>query len=97
MVYLSVAYVDYTLGNPDVLSKYKDAATIAHKVLDAVVKLAVDGATVLSLCEQGDKLLEEETAKVYKGKKISKGMASIAIFPFYLFSMGWMKGYFVGM
>lgn len=27
----------------------------------------------MTLCERGDKLLEEETAKVYKGKKISKG------------------------
>lgn len=33
----------------------------------------VDGAKVLTLCEKGDKLLEEEVAKVYKGKKISKG------------------------
>lgn len=43
--------------------------------------MAVDGATVLSLCEQGDKLLEEETAKIYKGKKISKGMVLIRDFP----------------
>jgi len=27
----------------------------------------------LELCQQGDKLLEEETSKVYKGKKIPKG------------------------
>jgi curved DNA binding protein len=67
--------VDYSLANPDVLSKYKDAAAIAHRVLDAVLKLAVNGVTVLSICEQGDKLLEEETAKVYKGKKICKGIA----------------------
>lgn len=59
------------------LSKYKDAAEIAHRVLEAVVKLAVEGATVLSLCQEGDKLLDEETQKVYKGKKISKGMIFI--------------------
>lgn len=30
----------------------------------------------MSLCEQGDKLLEEETAKVYNSKKVkvTKGM-----------------------
>lgn len=33
----------------------------------------VDGAKILTLCEKGDKLLDEEVAKVYKGKKISKG------------------------
>jgi hypothetical protein len=57
------------------LTKYNDAAAIAHRVLAKVCKLAIegDGSTILSLCEQGDKLLEEECAKVYKGKKISKG------------------------
>lgn len=76
--------VDYSLNNPDVLSKYKDAAEIAHRVLEAVVKMAVEGATVLSLCQEGDKLLEEETQKVYKGKKISKGTTFIVVFPFHL-------------
>lgn len=28
--------VDYSLNNPDTLTKYKTAATISHKVLDAV-------------------------------------------------------------
>lgn len=29
----------------------------------------------MTLCEKGDKLLEEEIAKVYKGKKIAKGQS----------------------
>lgn len=33
----------------------------------------MDGAKILELCEKGDKLLDEEVAKVYKGKKIAKG------------------------
>jgi hypothetical protein len=33
----------------------------------------VEGAKIIELCQQGDKLLEEELAKVYKGKKIQKG------------------------
>ncbi|KAI4169848.1 MAG: hypothetical protein LQ343_005397 [Gyalolechia ehrenbergii] len=66
---------DYTLNNPDTLTKYKTAAQISHKVLEAVSGWCVEGAKVLSLCQRGDKLLEEEIAKVYKGKKISKGIS----------------------
>lgn len=36
----------------------------------------VDGAKIVSLCEKGDQLLEEEIAKVYKGKKLLKGIAT---------------------
>lgn len=36
----------------------------------------MDGAKILTLCEKGDKLLEEEISKVYKGKKIAKGIAT---------------------
>jgi len=67
--------VDYTIANPDTLAKYKDAATIAHKVLAEVIKAATPGTTILSLCQKGDELLEAETAKIYKGKKITKGIA----------------------
>ncbi|KAI9886501.1 MAG: hypothetical protein M1823_001681 [Watsoniomyces obsoletus] len=65
---------DYSLNNPDTLTKYKTAAQIAQKVLQTVTTWTVEGAKILDLCERGDKLLEEETAKVYKGKKIQKGM-----------------------
>lgn len=34
----------------------------------------VEGAKVLNLCEKGDQLLDGEVSKVYKGKKITKGM-----------------------
>jgi curved DNA binding protein len=33
------------------------------------------GASIVDVCEKGDKLLEDEVAKVYKGKKIAKGIA----------------------
>ncbi|KAH0536361.1 hypothetical protein FGG08_006759 [Glutinoglossum americanum] len=69
------AEIDYSLNNPDTLTKYKTAAQISHKVLQAVGGWCVEGATILSVCQKGDSLLEEETAKVYKGKKISKGIA----------------------
>ncbi|KAL4780152.1 peptidase M24, structural domain-containing protein [Aspergillus varians] len=66
--------VDYTLNNPDTLTKYKTAAQISHKVLEAVSALCVEGAKIVEICQKGDKLLEEELAKVYKGKKITKGV-----------------------
>lgn len=34
----------------------------------------LEGEKILSICERGDDLLAEEVAKVYKGKKISKGL-----------------------
>ncbi|KAL1973044.1 hypothetical protein VTN31DRAFT_6586 [Thermomyces dupontii] len=69
------AEVDYTLNNPDTLTKYKTAAQISHKVLEAVTGWCVEGAKILELCQKGDQLLEEELAKVYKGKKVPKGIS----------------------
>ncbi|KAI9849728.1 MAG: Curved DNA-binding protein (42 kDa protein) [Thelocarpon superellum] len=70
-----VARADYSLNNPDTLTKYKTAAQIAQRVLETVTGWCTEGEKILTICERGDKLLEEETAKVYKGKKISKGIA----------------------
>jgi hypothetical protein len=70
---LILCLADYTLNNPDTLTKYKSAAQISQKVLDAVVKLSVAGEKIVTICEKGDKLLDEEIAKVYRGKKIAKG------------------------
>jgi methionine aminopeptidase len=64
---------DYTLNNPDTLTKYKSAAAISQKVLEEVTKLCAAGEKIVTICERGDKLLEEEIAKVYRGKKVSKG------------------------
>lgn len=65
---------DYSLENPNTLTKYKTAADISSRVLQKVKELCVDGASVLDVCTQGDKLLDEETAKVFKGKKMIKGI-----------------------
>lgn len=72
---LTLKLIDYTLNNPDTLTKYKTAAQISQKVLEAVIKLCAAGEKIVTICERGDKLLEEEIAKVYKGKKISKGIS----------------------
>ncbi|KAM5379552.1 hypothetical protein ACJZ2D_003900 [Fusarium nematophilum] len=72
--------IDYTLANPDTLTKYKTAAQISEKVLAEVSKLVVPGAKIVTICQQGDKLIEEEIAKVYRGKKINKGLPPCASF-----------------
>lgn len=64
---------DHTLNNPDTLTKYKTASQITEKVLAAVSELCVPGAKIVSICEEGDKLIEEEIGKVYRGKKVPKG------------------------
>ncbi|KAI0023127.1 Creatinase/aminopeptidase [Xylariomycetidae sp. FL0641] len=60
---------DYSLANPDTLTKYRVAATISEKVLAEVSKLCVAGEKIVSICQKGDKLLEEEVAKVYRTTK----------------------------
>jgi len=67
--------IDYTLKNPDTLTKYKQAGEISQKVLKTVSAWCVEGANIVELCEKGDKLLEDEVSKVYKGKKIIKGQS----------------------
>ncbi|KUI64982.1 Curved DNA-binding protein [Cytospora mali] len=65
--------IDYTLNNPDTLTKYKTAAEISEKVLAAVKDLCVAGEKIVDICEKGDVLLGEEISKVWRGKKVSKG------------------------
>ncbi|KAI9725137.1 MAG: Curved DNA-binding protein (42 kDa protein) [Chrysothrix sp. TS-e1954] len=67
--------LDYSLNNPDTLTKYKTAAQISNKVLDAVTGWCQEGTKILEICQKGDALLNEEVSKVYKGKKISKGLS----------------------
>lgn len=45
-------------------------------LLTACQGWCIAGEKILSICERGDKLLDEEVAKVYKGKKIPKGRPS---------------------
>ncbi|KAK7749234.1 hypothetical protein SLS62_008313 [Diatrype stigma] len=66
--------VDYTLANPDNLTKWKTAASISEKVLAAVSQLCVAGEKIITICQKGDKLIEEEVAKVYRTTKY-KGFA----------------------
>lgn len=40
-------------------------------------KLCVPGAKIIDICEQGDKLMEEELSKVYRDKKTNKGALTL--------------------
>jgi curved DNA binding protein len=61
---------------PDVITKYRKASEIANLALEHVRSLVKPGASVLALCEAGDKIIEDEVAKVYKkDKKMEKGVA----------------------
>lgn len=61
------------------VTKYKVAADIVNNVMKKLVELSVEGAKILDLCIEGDKLVEEGTGAVYnksvKGVKVSKGLA----------------------
>jgi len=67
----STAEVDFT--------KYKVAADIVNVAIKKLVELSVEGAKVLDLCVEGDKLIEQGTGAVYnksvKGVKVPKGIA----------------------
>ncbi|VDB83745.1 unnamed protein product [Peniophora sp. CBMAI 1063] len=61
------------------ITKYKTAADIVNNVVKALVPKLVEGAKIIDLCIEGDKLLEEGTGAVYnkavKGTKVPKGIA----------------------
>ncbi|KAG0225923.1 Proliferation-associated protein 2G4 [Actinomortierella wolfii] len=66
---------DITVANTDVLTKYKTAADITNRVIAQVAAACVDGASILELCVNGDKAIEEAAQAVYKkDKKMSKGI-----------------------
>ncbi|CAE8589916.1 unnamed protein product [Polarella glacialis] len=67
-------------SNPDVTTKYQAAAGIVNKALQKVLEACVPDADIITLCELGDRIMEEETGKLYnkkdkEGKKMEKGVA----------------------
>jgi len=63
---------DPTISDDVVVTKYKMAGDMANKVLRSVLEQCVDGASARQICEHGDKLILEETGKVYKKEKEMK-------------------------
>ncbi|XP_054712156.1 proliferation-associated protein 2G4-like [Uloborus diversus] len=65
-----------TIAQDLVVTKYKMAAEMVNRVLNQLIKKCVPGASVISICENGDELLTEETGKVFKREKeLKKGIA----------------------
>lgn len=68
------------LSNPDVTTKYRAAGDIINKVMQKVMLACVPEADIALICEMGDKLIDEETGKLYnkkdkEGRKMEKGVA----------------------
>ena len=64
------------LRNPDTVTQYKAAATIANTALAAVGNFLAPGRTALDACVIGDTVVTAECAKVFKkDKKLTKGLA----------------------
>ncbi|KAK2159528.1 hypothetical protein LSH36_151g02036 [Paralvinella palmiformis] len=67
---------ELTIEKDIVITKYKMAAEMVNGILKTLVSKSVVGAKVLELCELGDKMLLEETNKVFKKEKeMKKGIA----------------------
>lgn len=67
---------DKTIAEDLVVTKYKMAGEIVNRVLKQVVDECQPGASVRELCILGDKLLVEETSRVFKREKeMKKGIA----------------------
>nr|CAH0100298.1 unnamed protein product [Daphnia galeata] len=65
-----------TIAEDLVVTKYKMAGEISNRVIQGVIAKCVAGASVRELCTLGDKLLLEETVKVFKKEKeLKKGIA----------------------
>lgn len=68
--------VEQTIAEDIVVTKYKMAGEIVNRTLKTLVGLSQPGKSVREICVEGDRLLFEETAKVYKKEKdLKKGIA----------------------
>lgn len=66
------------IEEPAILDKYKAAAQIANDALLKVISLCVPGADIYTVCQEGDKFMEEGLRKVFnnkKSKKLERGIA----------------------
>jgi len=65
-----------TIADDVVVTKYNMAGKMANAVLKRIVEECKDGASARAICEIGDKMIMEETGKVYKKEKqLTKGIA----------------------
>lgn len=66
---------DESVTAPGVLEKYMSSGRIVKTVLQEVIAKCVEGANIAEICHFGDSRIEEESKKIYKGKKIERGIA----------------------
>jgi len=71
---------DTSLNNPDVVTKYQEAAKIVQSALVEIIAKCVPGNKIVDICRFGDELIEAKTKAIYKnknkaGKFILKGVA----------------------
>uniref|UniRef100_A0A224YCS2 Metallopeptidase n=1 Tax=Rhipicephalus zambeziensis TaxID=60191 RepID=A0A224YCS2_9ACAR len=65
-----------TIAQDLVVTKYKMAGEMVNKILKHLVTMCTAGTSVLAICEEGDRQLNEETSKVFKKEKeLKKGIA----------------------
>ena len=60
------------IEKPAILDKYKAAALITNAALLKVISLCVPGADIYTVCQEGDKFIDEELKKVFNNKKSKK-------------------------
>merc|ERR1739838_376206 len=60
---------EHTIAEDLVVTKYKMAGEIVNRVLKTCLTKCIDGASVQEICAEGDRLLNEETGKVFKKRK----------------------------
>lgn len=66
---------ELTIADDVVVTKYKMASDMANSILKKIIAECKNGASARSICELGDKLVLEETGKVYKKEKeLKKGI-----------------------
>jgi methionine aminopeptidase len=63
------------LSSQEVITKYREASTIAQQALDGVLMVVQAGKRAVEICELGDTLIEKLVAPLYKKAKVDKGIA----------------------
>ena len=64
------------LSNSNVVSKYREASTVAQSVLEGILTVLLPGKRAGELCAIGDAMILSLVAPLYKNnKKLEKGVA----------------------
>lgn len=61
--------------NPNVVNKYREAASVARNSLQKLLELCKAGTSIHELCTRGDKFIEENLAQIFTNAAIEKGIA----------------------